>query len=495
MSITHLPVLQVIIPLIFAPICIMIRHVKVTWIVTCVVAWVSFGISCVLLNEVLTTNVISYAIGGWLAPWGIEYRLDIVNAFVLIIVSGIGAIVATFARDSVLNEISEDRIYLFYTAFLLCLSGLLGVVITGDAFNMFVFIEIASLSSYALISIGKDRQALLAAYRYLIFGAIGATFILIGIGLLYVMTGTLNIVDIQARLPEVIHTRTIKTALAFFTIGIAIKSAMFPLHIWLPAAYTYAPSTVSAFLAGTTTKVFIYVLLRFLFTIFGAEFVFEEMNLDIIFLLIALLAIFSGSIAAIYQENVKRMLAYSSVAQIGYMVLGISLVSVTGLTAGILHLFNHAIIKTTLFMGIAAVVYRLDSATLSDMKGIGKSMPWTMAAFVLAGLSLIGIPATVGFISKWYLILAALEQGLWLVAVAILLGSLLAMIYIWRIVEVAYFQEPAIDGSGKAVNKEAPLSMLIPLWVIVLANIYFGINASLTSGVAMQAAEHLLGIN
>jgi len=494
-SITHLPVLQVIIPLIFAPICIMIRHATVTWAITSVVAWISFVISCLLLNEVLATNIISYALGGWLAPWGIEYRLDIVNAFVLIIISGIGAIVTTFARQSVLNEISEDRIYLFYAAFLLCLTGLLGVVITGDAFNIFVFIEIASLSSYALISIGRDRQALVAAYRYLIFGSIGATFILISIGLLYVMTGTLNIVDIQARLPEVIHTRTVKTALAFFTIGIAIKAAVFPLHVWLPAAYTYAPSTVSAFLAGTTTKVFIYVLLRFLFTLFGAAFVFDEMNLDIILIPVALLAIFSGSIAACYQENVKRLLAYSSVAQIGYMILGISLVTVTGLTAGILHLFNHAIIKTALFMGMAAIVYKLDSPTLSGMQGAGKSMPWTMAAFVLAGLSLIGIPATVGFISKWYLILAALEQGWWLVAVAILLGSLLAVIYIWRIVEVAYFQEPAVDASGQAVNKEAPVSMLIPLWVIVLANLYFGINASLTSSVAKQAAEHLLGMN
>jgi len=492
---SHLPVLQVVLPLIAAPLCVIVRQGTLSWLLTTIICFLAFAISSVLLNQVLVEGTISYAIGGWDAPWGIEYRLDIFNAFVLIIVSGIGSIVATFARESVSNEISEDRIYLFYTAFLLCLTGLLGVAITGDAFNMFVFIEIASLSSYALISLGKDRQALLAAYRYLILGTIGASFILIGVGLLYVMTGTLNIVDVQARLPEMIHTNTIKTALAFFTIGIAIKCALFPLHTWLPSAYTYAPSTVSAFLAGTTTKVFVYVLLRFLFTIFGAEFVFDEMNLDIIFLLIALLAIFSGSIAAIYQENVKRLLAYSSVAQIGYIVLGISLASATGLTAGILHLFNHAIIKTALFMGMAAVVYKLDSAALSDMKGIGKSMPWTMAAFVIAGLSLIGIPATVGFISKWYLILAALEQGWWLVAVAILLGSLLAVIYIWRIVEVAYFQEPAVYGTGITVKKEAPLSMLIPLWAIILVNIYFGINASLTSGVAKQAAEHLLGIN
>lgn len=491
----HLPVLQVIIPLIAAPLCVMLRHAKVTWFVACIVSWLSFAISYELLHEVQTSGVISYVIGGWLSPWGIEYRLDIVNAFVLIIVSGIGAIVCTFARESVRDEISDDRIYLFYTAFLLCLTGLLGVVITGDAFNIFVFIEIASLSSYSLISLGKDRRALVGAYRYLIFGTIGASFILISIGLLYVMTGTLNILDLQARLPEVIHTSTIKVALAFFTLGVAIKCGLFPMHFWMPAVYTYAPSSVSAFLAGTTSKVFIYVLLRFLFTIFGAAYVFGEMNLDVIFLVLGLLAIFSGSLAAIFQENVKRLLAYSSVAQIGYMVLGISMVSVTGLTAGILHLFNHALIKTALFMGIAAVFYKLDSVTLSDMKGIGKTMPWTMSAFVLAGLSLIGVPSTVGFISKWYLILAALEQGWWFVAVAVLLGSLLAVIYIWRVVEVAYFQEAAVDESGNTLIKEAPLSLLIPLWFIILANFYFGINASLTSGLAKQAAEYLLGIN
>ncbi len=480
--------------MIAAPLCILLRHAVVTWIVTNLATWLSFGISCALFFQVQTTGIISYAIGGWVSPWGIEYRVDALNSFILIIVSGIGAIVATFARESVQKEISNDRIYLFYTAFLLCLTGLLGVVITGDAFNIFVFIEIASLSSYALISLGKDKRALVAAYRYLIFGTIGASFILISIGLLYAMTGTLNIIDIQARLPEVIHTSTIKVALAFFTLGVAIKCGLFPMHFWAPAVYTYAPSTVSAFLAGTTSKVFIYVLIRFLFTIFGAEFVFDEMNLDVIFLILGILAIFSGSLAAIFQDNVKRLLAYSSVAQIGYMILGISVVSVTGLTAGILHLFNHALIKTALFAGMAAIIYRLDSASLSDMKGLGKTMPWTMSAFVLAGLSLIGVPSTVGFISKWYLILAVLEQGWWLIAVAILIGSLLAVIYIWKVVEVAYFQN-ADDGSSKPLNQEAPLSIIIPLWLIIFTNFYFGINASLTSSAARQAAEYLLGVN
>ena len=488
----HLPVLQVVIPLLFAPLCVLLRRHTLVWCVALLVSWCSFTIAILLLQQVLVEGEIVYAMGGWDAPWGIEYRLDILNAFVLLIITGIASVVMSFARESVLKEIAEDRIYLFYTAFLLNLTGLCGVVITGDAFNMFVFIEIASLSSYAMISASQQRQSLLAAYRYLILGTVGATFILISVGLLYAMTGTLNISDLAVRIKEVEDTRTIVTAFAFFTVGVCIKFGLFPLHYWLPNAYTYAPSVVSAFLSGTTSKVFIYVLLRFLFTVFGAEYAFDVMLLDRILLVVAILAIISGSLAAIYQNNIKKMLAYSSIAQIGYMILGISLVSVSGLMAGILHLFNHALIKTALFMTVACFFFRFDSVSLKDLKGVGRQMPLTTMAFVIGGLSLIGTPLTVGFISKWYLIVAALEKDWWWLAALILLGSILTVIYIWKVVEVIYFQSSTTD-SQSSQYKEAPLSMLIPVWIIILANIYFGINASLTTGIASQAAVYLIG--
>ena len=488
----HLPVLQVVIPLLFAPLCVLLRRHTLVWCVALLVSWCSFTIAILLLQQVLVEGEIVYAMGGWDAPWGIEYRLDILNAFVLLIITGIASVVMSFARESVLKEIAEDRIYLFYTAFLLNLTGLCGVVITGDAFNMFVFIEIASLSSYAMISASQQRQSLLAAYRYLILGTVGATFILISVGLLYAMTGTLNISDLAVRIKEVEDTRTIVTAFAFFTVGVCIKFGLFPLHYWLPNAYTYAPSVVSAFLSGTTSKVFIYVLLRFLFTVFGAEYAFDVMLLDRILLVVAILAIISGSLAAIYQNNIKKMLAYSSIAQIGYMSLGISLVSVSGLMAGILNLFNHALIKTALFMTVACFFFRFDSVSLKDLKGVGRQMPWTTMAFVIGGLSLIGTPLTVGFISKWYLIVAALEKDWWWLAALILLGSILTVIYIWKVVEVIYFQSSTTD-SQSSQYKEAPLSMLIPVWIIILANIYFGINASLTTGIASQAAVYLIG--
>jgi multicomponent Na+:H+ antiporter subunit D len=486
----HLPVLQVAIPLLSAPLCLLLRNGRLAWVFTLTVSWLVLGCAVWLLLQVLAHGTVSYALGNWPAPWGIEYHLDHISAFVLLIVSGISAVVLPFAGKSVAREIPADRVPLFYSLFLLCLTGLLGIVITGDAFNLFVFLEISSLSSYALISQGRSRRALTASFHYLILGTIGATFILIGVGLLYMMTGTLNMQDLAARLPAVANTRTVHTAFAFLIVGISIKLALFPLHLWLPNAYTYAPSVVTAFLAATATKVGVYILLRFVFTIFGEAYAFQIVSIGFILLVLALLAIFSASTMAIFQDNLKRMLAYSSVAQIGYMVLGISFASVTGLTAGILHLFNHALMKGTLFLALGCVVYRMGAANIGNIAGLARSMPLTFAAIVVGGLSLIGVPLTVGFISKWYLLLAAIEAGHVWIAVLVLLGSLLAVVYMWRVIEAAYFKPAPAGFEGV---QEAPLSMLIPTWVLVIANLYFGIHTELTVGVARQAAQVLVG--
>ncbi|HUP51777.1 MAG TPA: monovalent cation/H+ antiporter subunit D family protein [Longimicrobiales bacterium] len=485
----HLPVLLVVVPLMAAPIAALVMRARAAWLVALAASWWAFGVSLALLRRVLAEGVISYELGGWAPPVGIEYRVDEANAFVILIVAAIGAIVVPFARQSVEAEVSEDRGALFYSAFILCLTGLLGIAVTGDVFNVFVFLEISSLSAYALIALGPDRRALTASYQYLILGSVGATFIVIGIGLMYVMTGTLNMADLAERLPAVSGTRTIPVAFTFLTVGITLKLALFPLHLWLPNAYAYAPSAVTAFIAATATKVAVYLLLRFFFTIFGAAFSFDTMQLDRILMPLALVAILSMSLVAVYQRNVKRLLAYSSVAQIGYMVLGISFASVLGVSAGILHLFNHALIKGALFMALGCVMYRVGSVRLDSMAGLGRAMPWTMAAFVVGGLSLIGVPLTVGFVSKWYLVQAALEQGNWPVAAVVLMGSLLAVVYVWKVVEVAYFGEV----SPEAGIREAPLGLLVPTWTLVLANLYFGIDASLTAGVATRAAEVLIG--
>ena len=490
MLLSNLPALQVVIPLVAAPVCLLLRNPRHAWAWSTIVSWLVLAIAVVLVQNVYTGGTLSYAIGAWATPWGIEYRVDMAGALMVLIIAAIGAVVMPYAWRSIQHELHKKHAGLFYTCYLLCLTGLLGVVVTGDVFNLFVFLEISSLSSYVLISLGSTRRALTAAYQYLVMGTIGATFILIGVGLLYMMTGTLNMMDLSQRLPEVADTRTIRVAFAFVTVGVSIKLALFPLHIWLPNAYTFAPSVVSAFIAATATKVGVYVLLRFFFTVFGIRFSFAAMHVGEILMLLAVAAILIASLVAVFQDNVKRMLAYSSVAQIGYIILGISLASTAGVSAGMLHLFNHAMIKGALFLAMGCIFLRLGSVELKDMQGLAKQMPWTMAAFVVGGLSLVGIPLTAGFISKWYLVSAVLADGYWPLAVLVLVSSLLALMYIWRVVEAAYFNAP---GAEMRKVKEAPAVMLIPTWLLIGANLYFGVNAGLIAGIARQGADVLIG--
>ena len=485
----HLPILVVIIPLMTAPLCVIVDHPRATWALVLASAWLGFAAAVGLVIEVAANGANSFLLGGWEPPWGIEYRIDTLGSYVLLIVNMMAALVLLFARESVAHEISEQKIARFYAAFMLALAGLSGIVATGDAFNIFVFLEISSLASYALISMGRDRRALNAAFQYLVMGTIGATFILIGIGFLYMMTGTLNIQDLAARLPDVADTRTVRAGFAFLTVGIGLKLALFPLHLWLPNAYTYAPSVVTVFLAATATKVAVYVLLRFLLDVFVLDYSPGRMPVFYLLIPLGIAGILSASLVAIFQIEVKRLLAYSSVAQIGYIVLGLGLASTTGVTAAILHLFNHALMKGALFMALGAIAYRLGSTGIKEFKGLGRRMPWTMAAIVAGGLSLIGVPPTVGFVSKWFLVLAALEHDLWPLALVILLGSLLAVIYIWKLVEAAYFKQADDDTPVR----EAPLSMMIPLWLLVIANVYFGLHTEVSVGLAKSAAAALTG--
>ena len=486
----HLPVLLVIAPMLAAPLCVLVRRARPAWWVAMLVTVASLVLSCLILQQVVTTGTVNYEVGGWEPPWGIELRIELVNALVLVIVTGISTVVLSTAPVSLPIDVGEERHYLFYSAFLLCMTGLLGMTSAGDAFNVFVFLEISSLSSYTLIALGPTRRALIASFRYLMMGTVGGTFILLGVGLLYIVTGTLNIDQLGTSLAEVGPNRTVLVALACVVLGASVKLALFPFGIWLPNAYTFAPAMVTAFLAATATKVAYYVLVRFVFRIFGPELAFDQLHLERILMVLALTAMFVASAVAIFQQNVKRMLAYSSLAQIGYMVLGLSLLTVNGFTGGIVHLFNHALMKSGLFLALAAIALRVGSTQLRDLAGIGRQMPWTMAAFVGAGLSLIGVPLTAGFVSKWYLVLGALERGLWPVAVAILLSSLLALAYIWRVVEVAYFQAPT---EGAAPVPEAPLGILVPMWLLVGATVFFGIFTGASAGVAEQAAVQLLG--
>ncbi|MEE8438666.1 MAG: monovalent cation/H+ antiporter subunit D family protein [Micropepsaceae bacterium] len=488
----QLPALQVVLPLLAAILIVFLRHETFSFLITLGVCLLLPVMSAAMLMEVLANGPISYALGGWPPPFGIEYRVDLLNAIVLLLVSVIAAVTIPFAYRSVKFEIGAARRPWFYAMFLLCLTGLLGVAITGDAFNAFVFLEISSLSSYVLIALGRDRRALLAAYQYLIMGTIGATFYVIGVGFLYILTGSLNLVDIAARVAELdpAQSRALLTALAFITVGVCLKLALFPLHFWLPNAYAYAPSFVTVFLSATATKVAIYLLIRFYFTVFGGALDFDALPVMDILLVLSLAAMFVASIIAVFQTNLKRMLAYSSVAQIGYMTLGLSIANTQALTGSIVHMINHGIMKAALFLALGAVFYRVNSVRLSDICGIGRSMPITMTAFTLAGLGIIGVPGTAGFISKWYLATGALESGSWIIVGLIVGSSIISVVYIGRILEAVWLREPSVE-TEKA--KDPPLSMLVPLIVLAAATIYLGLDTRATVGIASMAAEALVG--
>lgn len=488
--ISHLPVLQVIIPLLGAPVCALLPSSRAAWVWATIATWSAFLVSATLIATVYYDGTQIYQLGNWPAPFGIEYRIDLLNAFVLAVLGFVSSVVILYAKDSVAKEIPNRKHPAFYAVYLLCLAGLFGILSTNDVFNIYVFLEISSLATYTLIAMGKDRRALAAAFKYLVLGTLGATFILIGIGLLYMMTGTLNLTDLSHRIAPLSESRPILAAFAFITVGVCMKMALFPLHMWLPNAYTHSPSFVSAFLSTTATKVSVYVLIRFIYSLFEHEFAFGAMPLETLLSFFAVLGIFIGSGVAIYQPNVKKMLAYSSVAQMGYIALGIGLASETGLTASLIHIANHAFAKGTLFMAAGAVAYRLGQAKIYDFQGLGTRMPLTMLAFALAGASMVGVPLTAGFISKWYLLSAAIEKGWWPLVIILLISSLMALVYIGRVIEAAYFGKTS--EADKTRVKEAPLSMLIPIWVLAAANIFFGINTELTVGIAEQTSEMLI---
>ena len=488
----QLPALQIVVPLVAAPLCALVRSPTPAWILAASVSAATFAVAVALALAVSDGSEIAYLLGGWAAPWGIEYRIDALNALVLVIVTGASSVSLVHARFSVAREVRRERIGLFYTAWLLCLTGMLGMAITGDVFNVFVFLEIASLSTYVLVALGPRPAALLAAFRYLVLGSIGATFFLVGVGLLYMMTGTLNMADLSTRIGDVADTRTVAAGVAFVVLGIGLKAAVFPLHAWLPAAYAHAPSSAAAFLAGTSTKVSIYVLVRFLFDVFGVDLAFERLGFGALLIPLAIAGVLAGSAIAVFQDSVKRLLAWSSIAQLGYMVLGLGLGTASGVAASVLHLFNHAVMKVALFLALGNLVYRTGSDALENLSGLGRRMPWTMGALLVAAMSIVGVPLTAGFVSKWYLLRAALADGMWPVAVVILVSSLLAAVYMWRVVNAAFFTQAHSD-SVQAHASEAHWTMVAPVVGLALANVWFGVETSFSIGFAELASAALLG--
>ena len=485
--VNHLPILQVITPMLIAPILVVLNNKTLSWLLSFLGALACLFISILLMQTVSDGSILTYYLGGWVPPIGIEYRIDAANAILLFLISIISAIVLIFSYSSLHAEIPEEKHTLFYSCFLLCLTGLLGVVATADIFNVFVFLEISSLSTYVLVAQGSylDRRALSASFNYLIMGTIGATFFVIGIGYIYMATGSLNMMDIAERVSQIGDNRTIQAGFAFIVVGMGLKLAMVPLHVWLPNAYTFAPTVVTCFLAATATKVALYVLIRFVFSVFNYQDSFVNELFLLLLMPLAVVAMIAASVIAIFKQNLKKLLAYSSLAQIGYMLLGLSLMSQKGLSSSLVHMVNHGFTKAVLFMYLVAFMLNTKNVYIKSLRGLGRAMPFTSAAFVIGGLSLIGVPGTAGFISKWLLLEAALETGYWLVAILIIASSLFAVIYIWKIIEVLYFSESTETYS------EVSVLTLMPIWILALFCIFLGINTSLTVDLANMATEIL----
>ena len=472
------PVLLVVIPLIFAFLTLPFGWWRrgLCYPITLVALSLSFLASLHTLHTVITTGTIHYWLGNWEPPWGIEYVVDHLNAFVLVIVSFVSLVVAIYSKRSVEQELPE-KIVFFYCVFLLQVAGLLGIVVTGDMFNLYVFLEIASLAGYALIAIGEDG-APFASFNYLIFGTIGACFYLLGVGYLYVSTGSLNMADLFQILPDLYQSKVVLVAFAFFMVGVGLKMALFPLHVWLPDAYTYAPSAVSALLAPLMTKVGAYVMIRIMFTVFEPYFSIELIPVAAVLGWMAAGAILFGAVMALAQTDLKRMLAYILVSEVGYIALGVGLANRAGLTGAILHILNDSFMMLALFLVVGAIMYRSGKREIPQLRYLHRRMPFTMAAFVIAALSVIGIPPTCGFFSKWYLILGAIDASQWVFVAVLLVSSLLNVILFFRVIEHAYLEpdeEHAGGGSELAITiEEAPLTMLVPILIAGAGIMVFG---------------------
>ena len=490
----HLPVLQVVVPMLIAPFCVLVGHrgfARTMMVVSAIVMFsISLGIIAMLTSEVQDGKALVYQLGGWAAPWGIEYRVDYLTAFVLLTINLVHLLASVFCLGRNDSNLEDTARPMFYAAWMLCIAGLNGMVITNDAFNVFVFLEISSLSTYVLISCGRNPKALLAAYRYLIMGAVGATFVLLAIGLLYMQTGTLNITDLAHHLAENGSDRTVVMALSFFIIGIGIKCGMFPLHDWLPNAYSFAPNSVTVLLSGTATKVALYIMLRFLHDIFSADFSLFAMPLDVILIICGILGMILTPIMALRESNLKRMFAWSSVAQVSYILMGIGLGTAAGTAAALLHLFNHSIVKSAIFMAVAILIARTGTARIKHLGSVAHHHRIACYTLLFGGLGLIGIPGTVGFVSKWVLVTAAVDKGWWWLAIPVLVGSLTSAAYVWRIVETLWAKPADLDFTQPIAKVQ--IVEWLPLAIMTGLALWFGLNATLTSEFAELAANSLL---
>ncbi len=470
----HFPVLIIIAPLLAAFFIFALSWVspRLCFPLAVLALAVSLMAAVGLLCRVLAHGPFAYRLGGWPPPMGISYYVDYLNALVLVVVCTV-ALVNLVASRRLVWQAFPDRIGPFFTLYVLFVTGLAGMVVTGDAFNLYVLLEIASLTGYALIGMGSGDAALYSL-NYIFMGTVGASFYLMGIGYLYLATGSLNIADIAAILPGIYDSPVVLTAFVFCMTGLFLKMAFFPLHGWLPNAYAHAPSAAISLIAPLTTKVMIYVMIRMVLYLFTPSFAFETLHVGNILVWLAAVAVVAGSLLALGQKSLKRMLAYIIVAEVGYMAGGLWLGNTGGITGAILHLVNDAAMTLCVFLGAGTLASTLKPSVagdlqLTDLAGSFTKMPYTMAAFITGALSIIGVPPLCGFFSKWYLLSGAVAAGHYGFMAALLSSSLVNGVLFVRIIEIGYYGKSGHGAAAEhpvAVMDEAPLGMLVPLLLV-----------------------------
>lgn len=430
----------------------------------------------VLSIFVLNQPTLVYEMGGWGAirgiPIGIYLVLDGLSSFLLVIINIVALLSLIYSLSYMERYTDKTR---YYALFLLMLAGMNGVVLSGDIFNIFVFLEVAAIASYALVAFGTEAEELEAAFKYQVMGMLASCFILLGVALIYSLTGTLNMADIA----QLIQESGINTAFLFivglFIVGFGLKSALMPFHAWLPDAHPSAPAPISAMLSGVLIKIIgVYGLLRIIFNVLGlGEF---EIILNI-FMALGVISMIAGALLALGQDDFKRLLAYSSVSQIGYIIFAFGLGTPFGYLGGLLHLVNHAVSKSLLFLNSGAVVYSTGTRNLNEMGGLRKAMPVTSTTSLIGSFSIAGLPPFGGFWSKLIIIIAAIFARRIIFALVAALVSVITLAYYFRMQRLAFFGVPS---EAKKNIKEVPLAM--SLVMVILALLCLGLGALLIPG-------------
>ncbi|MGA1874032.1 MAG: complex I subunit 5 family protein [bacterium] len=416
-------------------------------------------------------------------PIGIALRTDLFGAILLVLVNIIGFLASVYSLKYIKHDVPEEKHTYYYTLLLLMLAGMSGITITGDCFNFYVFFEIASISSYALVAISGRPESLEATFKYILIGALSSIFIVFAIGLLFNATGTLNMQYASQQISRIIdsppgsplnpYRYLVYASLGLFIMGFSVKAAFFPGHAWLADAHPVAPSSISALLSGLIVKATgVFLLIRFVFNVFGIHRGFYGHIISPIFLIISIITILSGSLFAIVQTQLKRMLAYSTIAQMGYILFGIGLITQSGLAGSILHMINHAIVKSLLFLCSGIIIYKTGIKNITDMGRLGYRMPWTMACFSIGACSMVGVPPLAGFMSKWVLATAAYQAEMPYLLVVLLLSSMLNAVYYFRVLAISYFGDPKMKID---TVDEAPKTMLIPVFVLAGLVVILGV--------------------